>query len=640
MKKTPDNPILTVVKAAQPVNNKGEIDKFADRQVNDFCIIGGCIWFLRDGRDNKSGVINKIPTPLTHNFIALIVEQIILDDGAKQETAFLLEGKQKNGPLLPTLIIQATQYQAMQWPLRHYGARGIVEANQATPRRLANAILILSGDIPITTVYQHTGWREINKQWYYLSGSGAIGADGLHTDIRVELGEGHMQRYTLHAPADNPGQIAGALFNLLTIAPNNPAVGVSLFCCVIRAALGECLPSDFALFLAGQSGSQKSECAAMAQACFGEFNARTFPANFNDTESDLEHKAHQAKNAVFVVDDFAPSVSQMEANKLHAKAERLFRGAGNQAGRGRRNADMTGKAAYFPRGMLIATGEDLPKGASLLGRLLIAELKRGDVDLSYLSSLQDQARKGEFSAGMAAFLKWLAPRMPDLKRSFPIKVRDIRCQALQEKFATSHSRAADIYASLFAAANIYIDFAHEMGAINEIRANELADNIDNALKEAVRAQNQYQKQSDEVERFIALLRGCFGAGECHVGDHLNQGPPQLHPFVYGWRSPKEDADVARCGQWIGWINQPKGELWLEPEAVFKVIQRFASSQNDPMLMQKSTLWKRLMERGLLADLEIDKQSGSKRADVKRGVAGKRPRVLVFHTHLITECGDD
>ena len=157
MKKTPDNPILTVVKSAQPVNNAGVVDKWADRRVGDFCISDGRVYFMRKGRDYKDGQINEIPTPLTHNFISLIDEQINLDDGLKQEAAFLVTGKQRSGQLLPTLTIPATQYQAMQWPLRNYGGRGIVEADQATPRRLANGILILSGDIPITTVYQHTG---------------------------------------------------------------------------------------------------------------------------------------------------------------------------------------------------------------------------------------------------------------------------------------------------------------------------------------------------------------------------------------------------------------------------------------------------------------------------------------------------
>jgi hypothetical protein len=639
MKKPPENPILTVVKAAQPVNPKGEPDRWTNQSIDDFYIENNRMWFLREGRDKKEGKVNKIPTPLTDNFVALIAEQIILDDGAKQENAFLIEGKHKNGQSLPALTIPATQYQAMQWPLRHWGARAIVEADQATPRRLANAILKLSGEIPITTVYQHTGWRKIEGEFHYLSGSGAIGAEGLNSKIRVELGEGHMQRYALPEPPTNPASMAANLFDLMSIAPDNTAVGVSLFCCVVRAVLGECLPIDFSLFLAGQSGSQKSELAALALACFGDFNARTFPANFTDTISDLEFKSHQAKNAVLVVDDFAPGVNVVEANKAHATLERLGRGAGNQNGRGRRNADMTGKASYYPRCMLVITGEEIGKGASLLGRMLIIEIKRGDVELSFLSSLQHLARRGELSAIMAAFVKWLAPRIGDLKKAFPDKVRDIRHQALQEKFSASHPRAADMYASLYAAADLYLDFAHSVGAINSICAQNLIDEIDTTLKSTIQAQSQFQKQTDEVERFIALLQGCFGAGECHVADHLNQGPPQVHPFVWGWRKPNNDADISGCGQLIGWINQVKSELWLEPEAVFKVVQRFAAAQNDPILMQKTTLWKRLLERGILMDSETDSKSGKKRPDVKRGIAGKRARVLVFDTKLIT-AGDD
>jgi hypothetical protein len=639
MKKPPDNPILTVVKAAQPVNTKGEPDRWANQSTDDFYIENNRMWFLREGRDKKEGKVNKIPTPLTDNFVALIAEQIILDDGAKQENAFLIEGKHKNGQALPTLTIPAPQYQAMQWPLRHWGARAIVEADQATPRRLANAILKLSGEIPITTVYQHTGWRKIGEEFHYLSGSGAIGAEGLNNKIRVELGEGHMQRYALPGPPTNPAALAANLFDLMSIAPDNPAVGVSLFCCAVRSVLGECLPIDFSLFLAGQSGSQKSELAALALACFGDFNARAFPANFTDTISDLEFKSHQAKDAILVVDDFAPGVNVVEANKAHATLERLGRGAGNQGGRGRRNADMTGKASYYPRCMLVITGEEIGKGASLLGRMLIIEIKRGDVELSFLSSLQLLARRGELAAIMAAYVQWLAPRVSDLKKTFPDKVRDIRYQALQESFATSHPRSADMYASLYAAADLYLDFAESVGAINSICAQRLMDEIETTLKSAIQAQSQFQKQTDEVERFIALLQGCFGAGECHVADHLNQGPPQVHPFVWGWRKPNNDADISGCGQLIGWINQVKSELWLEPEAVFKVVQRFASAQNDPILIQKQTLWKRLLERGILIDSETDSKSGKKRPDVKRGIAGKRARVLVFDTKLITVGND-
>ncbi|AMK79068.1 MULTISPECIES: hypothetical protein [Methylomonas] len=641
MKETHDNPILTVIKAAQPVNEQGEPDKWGERREGDFAIIDGRMYYMRKGHDSKkkddndAPQVNEIPTALTDNFIAFITEQIILDDGAKQETAFRIEGRQKNGAHLPVLIIPATQYQAMQWPLRHWGARAIVEADQATPRRLANAILKLSRNIPIVTTYQHTGWRLIDDEWHYLTGSGAIGAAGLNSNIRVELGEGHIKKYALPAPSENPRQFAGKLFELLHVSERNPAIGAVLFCAVVRAVLGECLPVDFSLFMVGRSGSQKSECTALAMACFGAFDSRSFPANFTDTEADLEHKSHSAKDAMFSVDDFAPSVNQQEANKLHAKAERLFRGVGNQAGRGRRNADMSGKAAYAPRCMLIASGEDLPRGTSLLARLLVADIKRGDVDLNYLSKLQNLAQRGELTAAVSAFLQWLAPRINELKCSFPSEVRTIRDKALQEKFAISHPRAADIYASLYASADLFIRFAEEVGTVNSFRANDLMNTIESRLKAIVKAQGQYQKQADEVERFVMLLRACFSAGEVHVGDNLNQGPPALLPFVWGWRSQTPGGDPSGCGSHIGYINQPKRELWLEPEPTFRAIQRFATAQNDPLLINRATLWKRLHERGLLLASEKDNKTGTPRPDVHKSMAGKRCRVLVLNPSIIT-----
>ncbi|MEI6704670.1 MAG: cell wall-binding protein, partial [Deltaproteobacteria bacterium] len=371
------------------------------------------------------------------------------------------------------------------------------------------------------------------------------------TDIRVELGEGNMQRYALPAPREDPREIARILFSLLELAPKNKALGVSLFCCVIRAVFGECLPTDFTLFLSGKSGSQKSECAALALGCFGKFNARNFPANFTDTDSDLEYKAHQAKDSVFVIDDYVPGINLIEANKTRCKGANIIRGAGNQAGRGRRNTDMSGKSAYFSRGMNIITGEDSTAGSSLIARQLIIEIKQGDVNLSFLTALQLNSSRGELAACMATFIKWLAPKMDELKKTYPEQVRDTRDKALQEKFVSSHARAGDIYASLYTAANIYIDYAVEVGAIGDIRANDLAEMIENSLKDAVRAQCAFQMQSDEVERFLDLVRAGFSSGECHVCDVYKQGPPLQSPHVWGWHSPTEDADPVGCGQLIG-----------------------------------------------------------------------------------------
>ena len=172
MKKDKPPTILNIIKTVQPVSNNLEVDKFAVPRVGNFCVSEGRIWFFTQQyviKDNKP--VEK-KNALTHNFVALIDEQLNYDDGIQTTTAFSIIGKHKSGRLLSTLTIPATQYNAMQWAVKHWGALSIIEADAATPRRLANGILILSGDIPIIDIYQYTGWRMIEDEWHYLSGSG------------------------------------------------------------------------------------------------------------------------------------------------------------------------------------------------------------------------------------------------------------------------------------------------------------------------------------------------------------------------------------------------------------------------------------------------------------------------------------
>src|SRR5690606_25666850 len=150
----------------------------------------------------------------------------------------------------------------------------------------------------------------------------------------------------------------------------------------------------------------------------------------------------------------------------HAKAERLIRNTGNQAGRGRRGSDMQAKAAPYNRSMTLITGEDLPKGQSLLGRLLILELTRADVDTNTLTKLQEAAEAGQLAGFMSAYLQWLAPRLDDLKKQFPQAVTSFRDAAIRDGFADSHPRAPEIYANLVAGSELLLDFLTDICALD------------------------------------------------------------------------------------------------------------------------------------------------------------------------------
>src|SRR5216683_4042548 len=136
-----------------------------------------------------------------------------------------------------------------------------------------------------------------------------------------------------------------------------------------RAPLGSC---DYSVGLIGETGAGKTELAAQCQQHFGPtLDARHQPASWSSTGNALEALAFEAKDALIVVDDFVPASSKApDAQRQQRDADRLLRGQGNQSGRQRMWADGTLRATKYPRGLVLSTGEDNPKGQSLRSRLL------------------------------------------------------------------------------------------------------------------------------------------------------------------------------------------------------------------------------------------------------------------------------
>src|SRR5262249_32492194 len=129
----------------------------------------------------------------------------------------------------------------------------------------------------------------------------------------------------------------------------------------------------------------------LVQAHWGPTRVST---NWASTPNALERIAFLAKDAVLVVDDFAPRGTVYDIAKLHAAAERLLRGQANHAGRQRMNADASLRPEMYPRGLILATGEDVPSGHSLRARMVVVEIGKGDVDLGRLTQLQAAAEAG------------------------------------------------------------------------------------------------------------------------------------------------------------------------------------------------------------------------------------------------------
>jgi hypothetical protein len=650
MTKSTGKPVLELVNnSTQPKPPKngggsgsGGAGKSAEQRFGDYAIIGGAFHQIKAVRTGADGQ-GFVEIPLC-DFICKITEEVTHDDGLHDQAFLRVEGKRKDSLALPLVDVPASKFYSTQanWVNEAYGTLAFVFPGASKRDNLRAAIHLystLAGDVPRRHVFKFTGWKQNGSAWQYLTGSGAIGADGLRQDVQVELGQGHMSRYRMPPSLESEAvkAAAGRVWDLLAICPGKRQIGAALLAAVARAPLGECLPIDFAIFIHGMTGAKKSAITAIPLAFFGDFNARRFPANFTDTDNDIEVKAFQAKDGVFVVDDFKPSVNQSEAAKLHAKAERLIRNTGNQAGRGRRGSELQAKAAPYNRSMTFITGEDLPKGQSLLGRLLILELTRSDVDCNILTRLQHAAESGRLAGLMTAYLQWLAPRLDSLKQEFPEKVVSLRDIALQGGYASSHPRAPEIFANLVAGAAVFAEFLESVGAIGSEQASALVESVESGLMQAFSEQADYQADQDETERFLDLLRALFASGNAHIACRLNQGPPPSRPHTWGWREvsdPVGGKDYRPMGNCIGWYDDKAREVWLQQDSTYAEIQRLAKQQGDAVLLSPSSLWRRLYEKGYITQTERDPKSSRPRLRVKKIIAGSSKRVMILSADKI------
>jgi Toprim domain len=122
-------------------------------------------------KETREGVV---PQPLC-NFTARVIAEEVLDDGAEQRTAFVIEGELPGGHRLPPTRVPAERYPAMSWVTEAWGMAPVIFAGQGKRDHLRAAIQMLSGAVPRRTVYGHLGWRWIGGRWVFLHQGAGIG---------------------------------------------------------------------------------------------------------------------------------------------------------------------------------------------------------------------------------------------------------------------------------------------------------------------------------------------------------------------------------------------------------------------------------------------------------------------------------
>ena len=291
--------------------------------------------------------------------------------------------------------VPASQFAAMNWPMEHLGAKATIYAGSGMRDHARAATQLLSGEVPERTVYTHLGWQTTGEGPVYLHYSGVIGASGPVPSVEVRIDEA-LAGFVLPSPPDGDDLIA-AVRASLGIVGLRPGEGVApdaitfpVYSAIWRAVLGG---TDFSIHETGPTGEGKTEIAALAQQHWGAgLDARNLPGSWSSTGNSLEGQAFAAKDAIFVVDDFVAGASIHDQARLHREADRVLRAQGNRSGRGRMRADGSLRPPKPPRGLILSTGEDIPRGQSLRSRLVVLEVETGSGELDAACSVSAGCR--------------------------------------------------------------------------------------------------------------------------------------------------------------------------------------------------------------------------------------------------------
>ena len=586
-------------------------------------------------RESPAGLVWEKPTangtvaiPLT-NFSARIVAQVVEDDGAEQRRLFEIQGAL--GARAQRFQLPASAFTAMNWPTEHLGANAVTYAGMGVRDHARVAIQLLSGEVPERTVYTHLGWRDIGGEWVYLHGGGAIGPRGsVEEGVETRL-EGALARYILPDPPTG-GAVQAAVrasLRLLEVAPDR--VSVPLLAATYRVVLGA---TDLSVHLAGPTGVLKTELAALIQQHFGAgMDSRNLPGSWSSTGNLLEAVAFAAKDAVFVVDDFAPAGSAGDVLRLHRDADRLLRAQGNGSARGRMRADTTLRPPKPPRGLVLSTGEDVPRGQSLRARVLALEVGPGDVNEALLSRCQTDAAAGLYAAAMAGFIDSIAGRYGAIRAGLRAEVVRLRQEALGSR---AHRRTPEIVANLAIGIDQFLTFAEAVGAIEPEEHVALSKRCWLALGHAAAGQDEHQSASDPAARFLELLAAAIGAGRAHVAGE--DGDLPSNPGACGWRKDTDGAGSFGHETWrpqrerVGWVvdDESGRDLFLDPDASFAAAQSMGRDTGDPLAVQPKTLHRRLQQAELL--LSVDE--ARHRLTVRRTLGGARRYVLHLRASVL------
>jgi hypothetical protein len=130
---------------------------------------------------------------------------------------------------------------------------------------------------------------------------------------------------------------------------------------------------------------------------------------------------------------------------------------------------------------------------------------------------------------MSGFLKWLAPKLGDVRRTLRDSIIELHKKPLK---ADAHARTPAVEVELFLGAKLFLQVAVETEMISEHLAETLRGRIWEGLSKAADHQGERLREHEPTQRFLALLRSAIASGGAYPSDEEGNVPDR--PLAAGW----------------------------------------------------------------------------------------------------------
>ncbi len=571
------------------------------------------------------------------NFVALPVEQIVMDDGSsRQKINLRIKGWSATGMPLSTVTIPVSQFDGMKWPLDEWGIyASISEGNGSTQklRRIIQEAGVRS--IVHRVTYSHTGWRMIDGKLCFLHGGGAIGADDVHVQLDFGLEQYRLDGIREGEYADMSREAVRPIAQGATLrvmrAPGF-RVGVPMIGFLFLSPLRYFLERrghrpSFIPYLCGTTGSGKTTYASLCMNHFGyDFSFEgSQPAGFDDSVAAMAQKLFILKDLPLFVDDYKRESEPQRMRNRRNLEETIIRMIGDGLRRSRMTSEMMSQTDRPARGLCVQTGEEVPAvEPSSVARLYVIDLKAGEVPvpngrqdskwqakLQEMSELWKLAREGVLNESMRGYIEWLAAQGDELPVRLETLLEEYRIRATRDANG-AHARVPSGVAYLMVGVRMMLDYMISPGSIFADEP-EAANILMEQCWEAVLGNSEAQVRSMRSERptqvFLTTMRELLQSKRCNV---MKLGETKMIPLP----------------GLIGYMDEHR--YYIIPGEALAAVQKSLDAQDMPLAIGKTTLLRQLREEGL----SVPGVGGETLQQIKRG--GIHGRFLVLPRHVLED----